>query len=220
MPEFQNRDALIASLTEDLTPVKAIRPREGVAMIVFGGIIASLACVFIFGFWTGMFTGQASGFFWITNGLLAICGAASTAALAATGVPKVGARSTAPAWATAMLAIMPLTAIITFLTLEPGHNHVGHLMQPSMADLKCAACALAASFVVSAACVIYLRRSAPVSLESAGWLTGLASGSLGALAYGITCPLDDITHLGIYHVLPVAAAAIISRYAVPPLIRW
>ena len=53
-----------------------------------------------------------------------------------------------------------------------------------------------------------------------GWLTGLASGALGTLAFGITCPLDGIVHLGLWHVLPVPLAALAARVIVPPLIRW
>ena len=56
----------------------------------------------------------------------------------------------------------------------------------------------------------------------AGWLTGLASGALGTLAFGITCPLDGIVHLGLWHVLPVPLAALAARVIVPPdtLYRW
>jgi len=222
MTRYTSRQELIAALADDLEPVSRINARHGAALIAFGTIVAGAACIAVFGFWTGMLAGKASPFFWISNGLLALAGAASAAGLAAMGVPKVGLRSTAPLWSAGMLAVVPLTAIVLFMTLESGHSHdhVGHLMEPTMTDLKCAACSLGAAAIVALAAIVYLRRAAPVSLDRAGWLTGLASGSLGALAYGITCPLDDITHLGIYHVLPVAAAAVIARFLVPPLIRW
>lgn len=222
MTDYTSRHDLIAELTDELTPVRRVHPREGAALIAFGTSIAGLACILAFGFWTGMLSGEASPFFWITNSLLALAGAASTAGLASMGVPKIGSRSTAPLWTAGMLGVMPLTAIVLFLTLESGHSHdeVGQLLEPTMSDLKCALYALAAAVIVAISAVVYLRRSAPVSLERAGWLTGLASGSLGALAYGMTCPIDDIAHLGLYHVLPVAGAAMIARFAVPPLIRW
>ena len=57
-------------------------------------------------------------------------------------------------------------------------------------------------------------------LPLAGWLTGLAAGSLGALAYNLTCPLDTVAHVGIWHTVPVLAWAVIGRLAVPSLIRW
>jgi len=220
MEKRNSREDLIAALTEDLTPVRRVTARDGVVIIAFAAVLVAALCAAIFGFWFGMLEGEASPFFWITNGLLALTGAASTGALAAMGVPRIAPKTSAPFWSAAMLGILPLTAIITFLTLEAGHEHAADLMNPTMMDWKCAAASLAAGFAVSIGAVIYLRRSAPVSLQRAGWLTGIASGSLGALSYGITCPVDDIAHLGLYHVGPVALAAILSRYAVPALIRW
>ena len=51
-------------------------------------------------------------------------------------------------------------------------------------------------------------------------MTGLAAGALGSVAYGITCPLDDLAHVGLVHIVPVGIAALIGRLVVPPLIRW
>jgi hypothetical protein len=62
--------------------------------------------------------------------------------------------------------------------------------------------------------------AAPVALARQGWLTGLASWALGALAFGMTCPLDGMVHLGLWHVLPVPVAAVIARVVVPPLVQW
>ena len=77
-----------------------------------------------------------------------------------------------------------------------------------------------ASLVVAIAAVAFLRRGAPVAIERAGWLVGLAAGALGSVAYGITCPLDTLTHVGIVHVAPVAIGAVLGRIVVPRLIRW
>jgi hypothetical protein len=59
-----------------------------------------------------------------------------------------------------------------------------------------------------------------VAITRQAWLTGLAAGSLGSLAFGMTCPLDGIAHLGIWHIAPVPLAALAARLIVPPLIRW
>ncbi|KPQ24263.1 MAG: hypothetical protein HLUCCX21_05640 [Porphyrobacter sp. HL-46] len=80
--------------------------------------------------------------------------------------------------------------------------------------------ALATGLVVAIAAVLFLRRAAPVALARQAWLTGLAAGALGSLAFGITCPVDTIAHLGLWHVLPVPLAALAARVAVPSLIRW
>ena len=61
------------------------------------------------------------------------------------------------------------------------------------------------------AAVLFLRRAAPVALARQAWLTGLAAGALGSLAFGITCPVDTIAHLGLWHVLPVPLAALAAR---------
>ena len=220
----KSREELIASMTEELAPVRRVSPRDGALLIGFATLVAGIASILIFEFWTGMLFGEASPFFWITNGLLLLAGAASTAALAASALPRIGARTSAPAWSAAMLAVMPIAALITIATVEAGHDH--STLAPSMLNdpatwyWECGAYAFGAGFVVFLAGVMFLRMGAPVSLERSGWLTGLAAGTLGSVAYGLTCPLDSIAHIGIWHVVPVAAWAIVGRLAVPPLIRW
>ena len=220
MDKYSSRDDLIAALTEDVTPVQIVRPGQGAAMIVFATVAALIACLFIFGFWQGMINGEASPYFWISNGLLALVGAASTSALVSSVLPRVGAHGSAPQWSLAMLAILPLAAIIAFLSYEAGHDHGIGMSDPGLMYGECALYGLAASLVVAGAAVAFVRRGAPVSLDRSGWLIGLASGSLGALAYNITCPIDSLMHVGIWHVLPVFVAAVFWRYAAPPLIRW
>ncbi len=221
MSKFESRDDLIAALTEDITPVARVKPQQGMLLVGFATIVAALASVAIFEFWTGMVTGQASGFFWITNLALLVLGSASTAALAASALPRVGVRANAPAWSAAMLGVVPVAALIMIISAEASHTHAaGALSDPSLMYWECAAYGLAAAILVAAAAVMFLRRGAPVSIERSGWLTGLAAGSLGSVAYGITCPLDTIAHVGLIHVIPVAVAAVVGRFAVPPLIRW
>lgn len=214
-----SRDELIAALTDDLTPVARIKPAHGVMLIGFATLVAAAVSIAGFEFWAGIVTGEASAFFWITNGMLLMLGMASTAALVAGASPRVGSRGNAPAWSAAMLGIVPAAAIITLFSSEALHDH-GGFSDPAMWHWPCAANALAAGLLVAVAAVMFLRRGAPVSMERSGWLTGLAAGSLGSLAYGVTCPLDGITHVGIMHVIPVAIAAVAGRFAVPPMIRW
>ncbi|MEM6267087.1 MAG: DUF1109 domain-containing protein [Pseudomonadota bacterium] len=224
MSNAQTREELIASLTNDLTPVSRVRPTHGAWLIAFAALVASIVCIAIFEFWTGMLTGEASAFYWITNGLLLLLGAASTSALVTGALPRVGARGSAPYWSAAMLGVVPVAAIITVISLEANHDHSGDvpsvLADPLTWYWECSAYGIMAGLLVAIAAVLFLRRGAPVSLERSGWLTGLAAGSLGALAYNITCPLDTVAHVGIWHTLPVLVWAVIGRLAVPPLIRW
>ena len=119
-----------------------------------------------------------------------------------------------------MLAVLPVAALITLISVEAGHEHGLGLADPGLMYWECAAYGLGASSLVALAAILFLRRGAPVALDRAGWLVGLSSGSLGALAYNITCPLDSLLHVGTWHVLPVFAAAVFWRFAAPQLIRW
>jgi len=212
-----SREELIASMTEDLTPVRRVKPVEGMVLIGFAGMVALIGSIFIHNLWSGILTGDASGFYWITNGLLLLLGAAAGTALAKSALPKVGERQNAPFWSAAMLGVLPVAAIISVILSGDNHTHVGF---EDPAALYCARWSLTTSGIIFVAAILWLRRGAPVSLERAGWLTGITAGALGTVAYGVTCPLDSIAHLGMWHVAPVAVAALIGRFAVPPLIRW
>ena len=217
MTEKQTRADLIVALAGQTAPVRRVRAWEGTALIAAATLAAAFGASALFTFWSGIVTGEASPFFWIANGLLLLLGAASTAALVAGALPQVGARPNAPAWAFAALGVLPLAALIQLARAPETHAHSG-LADPD--GLHCLSSALAAGLVVGIAAVLFLRRAAPVALARQGWLTGLAAGALGSLAFGVTCPLDTIAHLGLWHVLPVPVAALVARVIVPPLIRW
>ncbi len=212
-----NREDLIASLTDDLAPVRRIKPGQGLSLIAFATIVAAVGSIAIFEWWDGIFQGEASGYFLITHGLLLVLGAASAAALVSGSLPRVGARGDAPIWGALMLAILPVGAVISLMSGQGVHAHEG-LNDP--VALMCTRASLVSGALVALAAIFWLRRGAPVSIERSAWLTGLTAGSLGTLAYGITCPLDTFSHVGLWHVAPVAISAVIGRIVVPPLIRW
>ena len=217
MNEPTSRADLIAALAENCAPVRRVRPWEGTALIIAATAAAAIGASMVFGYWHGMLAGEASPFFWITNALLLVLGTASTAALVAGALPQVGPRPRAPVWTCALLGALPLAAAFQLLGVPHAHLNEG-LADPDA--LHCLTSALAAGLVVAIAAVLFLRRAAPVALARQAWLTGLASGALGTLAFGLTCPLDGIVHLGLWHVLPVPIAAMVARVVVPPLIRW
>ena len=220
MDKFNSREDLIAALADDLTPVARVKPQHGALVVAIATLVAALASIAVFGFWSGIVAGEASSHFWITNGLLLMLGIGSTAALVASALPRVGQRSDAPVWSAAMLAVLPVAAIISLVSFEGAESHADALADPTLWYWQCAAFGFAASTLVLAGAVAFLRRGAPVSLERSGWLAGLAAGALGSVAYGITCPLDSVGHVGIWHAVPVALGAIAGRIIVPPLIRW
>ncbi|MEL6878665.1 MAG: DUF1109 domain-containing protein [Pseudomonadota bacterium] len=210
-----NRENLIAGLADELEPVRRITTRSGLLLLAFATLVAFGVSVAVFDFWSGMFEGEASPFFWVTNGLVLLLGLACTLALVVGGSPRVGQRQNAPGWAAAMVAILPIAAIISLI--PGGHAHEG-MNDPHA--WYCTRASLAAALLVGVASVLWLRRGAPVSLNRSGWLVGTAAGALGTVAYGITCHIDSISHLGLWHVAPIAVSAVIGRLVVPPLIRW
>ena len=209
------RENMIADLTADLEPVKQFSSKTGMLWLAAATIAASAISIAMYSFWTGMFEGDASAFFWLTNGMLILLGIASAMALVISGSPRVGGQGNAPEWVSAMTAILPVAAIITLLS--GGHIHEA---TNDPAAFHCVTSSLAAAGLVGIVGTLWLRKSAPVSIERSSWLVGIAAGALGTAAFGVTCSLDSVSHLGIWHIAPVAIAAITARLVVPPLIRW
>ena len=207
--------ALIAELTEDLAPVRVMKARDGMFLTGLAGVITVLAVWLAADLWDGMISGEASAFFFVTNGLLLVLGLAAIAAVVALASPSVGNRQDAPTWALGMVAILPITALITTFASGAG---VGGLTDPY--SLHCLACGTAASALTFVALTYWLKRGAPVSAETAGLFAGVASGAIGSFAYGLSCPIDGVAHLGLWHVFPVVIAGVIGRVILPRLIRW
>ena len=211
----RDRKNIIAGLTEELEPVRAFRRTDGVILVAAAAVVTIVGIVLFEGLWMGFTDGTAAPFFWITNGLLLLLGLASAGAAIAMASPRVGVSYEAPKWAAAMVGVLPVAAFITVVS----KGVTGAAMNDPYA-LHCVSASLVAALVSGAALTVWLRRGAPVSLNLAGWLIGLAAGSIGTVAYGISCEVDTIAHMGIWHVAPVVMAAIIGRLAVPALVRW
>ncbi len=207
---------MIASLTQDLAPVRAFSARDGAALLSVAGVLTVVGVLLVEGLWHGVVDGGASAFFWFTNGLLGLLGLASAGAVIAMASPRVGSRSDAPLWLGAMLAILPIVAVLSLVRQQHGVEVITN----DMYGIHCLSASLFATTLMFASLTVWLRRGAPVSVNAAGWLTGLASGALGTLAYGISCSMDSVSHLGVWHVAPVVIASLAGRLIVPPLIRW
>ena len=211
----RSNPSLIDELTSDLEPVQPIRLWQGVALVIVSAL-ATIALVETFdGLWTGALQGHASTEYFITNGMLALLGAAASFAVIKMGSPHVGNSHDGARWSALMVALLPLTAAIVL--------GISGLADAAIGDTHGFECFLAGSgfgLVVAGALTAWLRRGAPVSLTSAGTYTGIAAGAIGSFAYGLACPIDDIGHLGIWHIAPVIVSGIVGRFAIPPLVRW
>lgn len=207
---------LISRLAGDLVPVRPVSLRHGIVLVALALALSVVSVALVIGLWDAGMTGNASPYFYIGNGLLLILGAASALAVLTMASPRVGNRHDGPKWALGMLTVMPVAALVALLGRDAG---AAHLLNDYHGP-ECMMSALATSLVVGAVLVMWLRRAAPVTPHLAGMLTGVAATALGSLAYGLSCQLDGIIHIGIWHIAPVAIGAVVGRYAVPPLIRW
>ncbi|MCB2084056.1 MAG: DUF1109 domain-containing protein [Sphingomonadaceae bacterium] len=216
-PETGRRapNPLIDQLAEDLAPVRTLKLRHGLALVTLALVATVLAVEFIKGLWMVGITGDASPFFYIGTGLLLVLGAAAATSVVTMASPRVGNRNEGPKWALAMAMVLPGAALLTLLGKGPSVAALGHTP-----GLHCLESGVASSLLVAGALVLWLRRGAPVSPNTAGLLVGIASTALGSAAYGLSCQLDSMIHIGIWHAAPVAVGAVVGRFALPPLIRW
>lgn len=209
-----NQD-LIEQLADELQPVRPLKMRDGLLLVAIAALATVLLVEVLDGLWAGILYGQASPFFMIANGLLLVLGVASATSVVVMASPRVGNRHDAPKWTMAMAGVLPIAALITLAAQQSGAE-----MLDDPYGVGCTLAALAASSITASALLFWLRRGAPVSLNTAGLHLGVAAGALGSVAYGLACPIDGIVHLGIFHVAPVIIAGMLGRLVVPRVLRW
>ena len=194
-------NSLIDDLAEDLAPVEPIRLSHGIALVALSAVATLILVELLDGLWRGVVSGQASGVFFIANGMLGMVGAAAALAVLRMASPRVGNTHDGARWSSAMLALLPLTALLVL-----GAGGLFSALSHDAYGLDCFLAGAAFGLVTATALVLWLRRGAPVSLNAAGTYTGIAAGAIGSFAYGLACPIDTLGHLGVWHVLPVALA--------------
>jgi hypothetical protein len=211
----QSTDDLIREMTEDLTPVKSLRLRNGLLLVVGALMLTLIALEAGVGLWRGVWQGEASTFYILTNGLLLLLGCAATGTVLRMASPQVGNQHEGPRWAAFAVALLPIAAMPALVT----HEHPGEALD-SFHGLKCMGLSLVAATLTAGVLYGWLRRGAPVSPTKAGLHLGIASTALGSAAYGLACPMDGEVHLGIWHVMPVLFGALVGRLVLPSLLRW
>lgn len=209
-------NSLIESLTADLKPVRPLRFREGL-VLVLAAVALTVALVARFlGLRDDVLAGEPAPLFLISNGLFLMLGLAAATSVVMMGNPQVGNRYDGWKWALAMTGLLPLAAGVSALASWSGHPAV---IFPEH-DPLCVSAGVMFGGLTALALILWLRRGAPVSRARAGLLTGIAAGAIGTFADGLYCPLDSIYHLGFAHSLPVLIGGFLGRILVPRLIRW
>lgn len=213
---LRDPNQLIATLVDELRPVRAMKARDGLTFAAIAGTITVALTIGLLGLRSDVAQGRFEPLFLFANIVLLIIGLACAIAAVRMAMPRVGHISQGWKWAVAMAGLLPVAALIM---LASGTEPMPAAMLTSH-DLKCVAMGLALGLMTAAVLVQWLRRGAPTSPERAGLLVGLASGSVGILAFGFHCPLDSFYHVGVWHMAPVAIGGVLGRLLIPRLLRW
>ncbi|MEO9468118.1 DUF1109 domain-containing protein [Parasphingorhabdus sp.] len=213
MSEVAN--SLIDDLVDDLSPVRSLKPSGGMAVAGLLTIFAGVSVAWFLGIRNDLAMGMADEMFFLRSGVLLMLGVATAYSAVNLARPGVGNLNRGWIWALVTAALFPLTAaIMSAINMPPVEA-----LRPSE-GLRCLTVSGMSAFVIGSGLTMWLRQGAPTSPERAGWLVGIASGALGAAAYNIFCPFNDIYYIGLWFTLPVLASAIVGRFFVPRLIRW
>ena len=209
-------DALIADLVGDLAPVRPMRFGAGLAGTLAATGISAAAVIGLFGLRPDWLAGSANPMHLVATGLFGGLGLAATVTVITMSRPQVGSDHSGWRWAAAMAALLPVAALI--VAMGRGRDVLAEATVRHGAD--CFVWGSLASLLTFVVLTVWLRRGAPTSPARAGLVAGVAAGALGAFAFALHCPDNDIVHLGVWHGASVVAMAGLGRVLVPRLIRW
>jgi hypothetical protein len=201
----------IAQLVDELEPVQPLGLKRALLLpgLLLAAAVAAIAATK--GLRPDLMAGDPHPMFLLRAGALLLLGVVCGSTLLAMANPGVGRLGNGWKIALASALLFPFVALVTAFTGKPLDMTSG---------LQCLAYSTIAGSATAVPMVLWLRKGAPVSLERAGWLTGLAAGGLGAFAYGLHCPFNSIVYVGFWYSLAVGICAVLGRLIVPRLIRW
>ncbi len=205
----------ISALVDDLQPVRRMSTSKGLILPAIITVTATIIIGTQMGWRPDLMAGNPSETFLLRAGTLALLGGASAHAVIAMASPSIGKQSDRWQMALAAALLFPLCAMIAML----GGNF-GSAMDEIQYGAECLRMSMIGGLATAVPMVLWLRKGAPTSPERAGWLTGIASGGLGAFAYNFHCPFSDLAYTGLWYSLAVGTCAVVGRLLVPRMIRW
>ncbi|WP_296718854.1 DUF1109 domain-containing protein [Erythrobacter sp.] len=209
-------DTLIANLVGDLEPVRPLSFARGLFYALAAAGVSVLAVVAAFGLRADLIAGRFDPVFLIATGLFLLLGIAAAVTVIVMSRPQVGNDHGGWVWAAAMVALLPVAAVIVSL----GDGSAMLAGESVTHGLECLIIGGVSSLLVFAILVGWLRKGAPTAPDRAGLLAGVAAGSLGIFAFSLHCADNDIVHIGLWHSAVVLLMAGLGRAVVPRLVRW
>lgn len=205
----------ITALVDDLEPVTVLNARR--PLMIAGAITVAIIAVIasLQGIRADLMAGRPDEMFLIRAGILLLLGGASAHAVASMASPSVGKSNNGWQIALAASVLFPLSALIVAAS-----TGIGPAVTAMESGWNCVVYSAIGGLATAIPMVLVLRRGAPTSPARAGWLTGIASGGLGAFAYNLHCPFNDVVYIGFWYTLSVSICALAGRLIVPRIIRW
>jgi hypothetical protein len=210
-----NRNFDLSALIDDLEPVKPVRKAVPLALSAAITLAAIGIIIWFQGMRADVLAGHPDEMFLIRSGVLLLLGGATAHAVTSMASPAVGRGQNGWQMALAAAVLFPLSALIVAAT-----GDVGPALSAMNSGLRCMGYSLIGGLATAVPMVLMLRKGAPTSPERAGWLTGIAAGGLGAFAYNLHCPFNNVVYIGLWYSLAVGICAGVGRLIVPKLIRW
>jgi hypothetical protein len=204
------------SLADELTPVRPLSVSTAMCIAAVLTVIGAMFVIFTLGFRSEHGATATDPMFLLRTGLLIVLGAASLSAATGMARPAVGSARTGWRWAAAAAMTIPIAAMVAALV---GQTPIAERLHPNN-GIECLTYSIGLGLAFGALLTLWLRRGAPTSPERAGTVTGLAAGSLGALAYSMHCPHNDIVYIGLWYSLAIGTTTLVGRTLIPRFIRW
>lgn len=205
----------IAALVDDLEPVTALNRRRPLVTAAATTVAMIAIVALLRGVRADVLAGNPDEMFLIRSGILLLLGGGTAHAVLGMASPSVGKAYMNWQMALAVALLFPIVALIVALT-----GDMGTAMSKMYTVGQCLMFSAIGAVATAVPMILHLRRGAPTSLSRAGWLVGVASGGLGAFAYNIHCPFNNVVYIGIWYTLAVGICAVAGRLLVPRLIRW
>jgi hypothetical protein len=212
-----DNEQLIQALMQDYRPV----PRSALALrLVLGagvGLMATVAVVaLVLGIRADIGDALTTFPFWMKWAYVLMLGIG-----ALVGIGKI-ARPDATDQPWLWVLSIPVAAMAILATMQALQAPAGAWSMQWMGKSwdSCPVAIAALSVPIFAGLMFAFRQFAPTRLRLAGFLAGLASGSLAAFAYVLYCPETSAVFVVIWYSAGIAIPAVLGALIGPRLLKW
>ena len=169
---MRNSDALIAELVGSLEPVKPLRFAHGLGLALAAAAMSAVLVMSLFGMRPDFQAGQFNPVHLMATGLFLGLGVAASVTVIVMSRPCVGTDHSGWTWAAAMATLLPAAGLIVGLSADSDLLSRQSLYHGA----TCFVIGSAASSLVLAVLIGWLRHGAPTAPDRAGLLAGIAAG--------------------------------------------